>query len=309
VDLYFPCQIMKKIRAICELMRLEHGVMLALAIFIGSIISLQASDGLSLEGFPFDKFFLTFFVALFLEASTFALNDYFDMSIDIANDRIDRPLARGDIDPRVALYIFIVLFPLGIVFSYFVNMTCFIIALITALFAILYDVFLKKIKLLGNFYIAYVMAIPFVFGAAAVQTSDAVLLSLNPSVIIISLIAFLAGSGREIMKDVMDFKGDSKQGVKSFPRYIGINWSKRVASVFYLVAVGLSFIPFLYSSFELYFGNYVYLGIVLLTDALLVFASAQLLFNESIDFPKIRKITLLAIFFGLVSFFLGAFIG
>lgn len=300
---------MKKITAIWELMRLEHGVMLALAIFIGSIISLQASNELSIEGFPLEQFVLVFFVALFLESSTFALNDYFDLSIDKANKRIDRPLARGDIDPSVAVAIFFVFFPLGILCSYFVNMTCFIIAVITGLFAILYDVILKKIKLLGNFYIAYVMAIPFVFGAAAVEPSDAVLLSLNPAVIIISLIAFLAGSGREIMKDVMDFEGDVLQGVRSFPKYIGIRWSKRVASFFYIVAVLLSFLPFLQPAYGVYYQNLVYLGLVFFTNALLVFTSAQLLFNEKIDLPKYRKITLLAIFLGLLSFFLGAFIG
>jgi len=300
---------MRKLKAIWELMRLEHGVMLALAIFIGSIISLQTTSGLSLQDFPLDKFILTFFVALFLEASTFALNDYFDLEIDKQNKRKDRPLARGDIDPKTAILIFCILFPLGIIVSYFVNTTCFVIALITAIFAIIYDAYLKKIKLLGNFYIAYVMAIPFVFGSSAVQQSESIFMMIDSSVIIIALIAFLAGSGREIMKDVMDYDGDRKQGVKSFPRYIGVVWSKRIASFFYLIAVGLSSLPFLQSSFTIYYRNYVYLGIVLLTDIILLYTTIQLLFNQNIDMPKFRKITLLAIFFGLLSFFLGAFIG
>ena len=300
---------MKTVKAIWELMRLEHGVMLAIAIFIGSIISLQTNASLSIQAFPFDKFVLTFFVALFLEASTFALNDYFDLEIDRENKRKDRPLARGDISPKVALIIFSIFFPLGILFSYFVNMTCFIIAIITALFAIVYDVYLKKIKLLGNFYIAYVMAIPFVFGSAAVQLSEGLFILLDPSVVIIALIAFLAGSGREIMKDVMDFDGDRKKGVKSFPRYIGTTWSKRMASFFYLIAVSLSIIPFLNQSYTLYYYNYLYLTIVLLTDIIFIMTSVQLLRDVTIDMAKYRKITLLAIFFGLLSFFLGAFIG
>lgn len=300
---------MKKIIAIWELMRLEHGIMLALAIFIGSIISLQTTANLNLDDFPIYQFILTFFVALFLEASTFALNDYFDLPIDKENKRVDRPLARGDIDPKIAVIIFLVLFPLGILVSYFVNFTCFLIAIITALFAILYDVYLKKIKLLGNFYIAYVMAIPFVFGAAAVQPATPSLIILDPAVIIIALIAFLAGSGREIMKDVMDFAGDTKEGVKSFPKYIGISWSKRIASIFYLAAVVLSFLPFLYSMYTVYYQNFVYLGIVFITDVLFILTSAQLLFNKNIKMANYRKITLIAIFFGLLSFFLGAFIG
>ena len=122
---------MKKIKAIWELLRLEHGVMIAIAILIGSLIALKG------EGFPdFDKFLLTFFTALFLEASTFALNDFYDLEIDKKNRRMDRPLVRGDISPKSALYLFFILFPLGIICSFFVNITCFIIALITALLAI-----------------------------------------------------------------------------------------------------------------------------------------------------------------------------
>ena len=83
---------MKKIKAIWEIMRLEHGVMIAIAILIGSLIALKG------ETFPpIDKFILTFFTALFLEASTFALNDYYDLEIDKKNKRMDRPLVRGDL--------------------------------------------------------------------------------------------------------------------------------------------------------------------------------------------------------------------
>ena len=72
--------------------------MIAIAILIGSLIAART--------FPaFDKFILTFFTALFLEASTFALNDYYDFEIDKKNKRIDRPLVRGDISKNTALYL------------------------------------------------------------------------------------------------------------------------------------------------------------------------------------------------------------
>jgi geranylgeranylglycerol-phosphate geranylgeranyltransferase len=285
-------------------MRLEHGVMLAIAIFIGSIIALEANSLPSA-----DKFILTFFTAMFLEASTFALNDYFDLEIDKKNKREDRPLVRGDLQPKTALYLFFIFFPLGIISSFFVNNTCFIIALVTAIFAIIYDGYLKKIKLLGNFYIAYVMAIPFVFGAAAVQSNMSLFFEIDPAVYIIALIALLAGSGREIMKDVMDFKGDKEEGVKSFPRYIGIKKSNIVSSIFYFLAVCLSFIPFLNSVYGIYYQNYVYLVLVIITDILLLITIGQLLFNDKIVMKKYRKLTLIAIFFGLLAFLIGALIG
>ena len=300
---------MKKIIAIWELMRLEHGFMLALAIIIGSVISLQNSQLFSWNNLQIEKIILTFFTALFLEASTFALNDYYDLEIDIKNKRVDRPLVRGDITKNSALALFFIFFPLGILCSYYVNFTCFIIALITALFAIVYDAYLKKVKLLGNFYIAYVMAIPFVFGAAAVETVQGFHVTINPSVIIVSCIAFLAGSGREIMKDVMDFKGDSVAGVKSFPRYIGIKKSNIIVSFFYLCAIVISFFPFLFPLYQIYHQNFVYLIIVVATDFILANTIYQLLFNDKIDMRRYRKVTLMAIFIGLMAFLLGAFIG
>jgi len=282
-------------------MRLEHGVMIAIAILIGSLIAAKT--------FPaFDKFILTFFTALFLEASTFALNDYYDFEIDKKNNRVDRPLVRGDISKNTAIYLFIILFPIGIVCSYFVNITCFIIALVTALFAIFYDVILKKIKLLGNFFIAYTMAIPFIFGAASVLTETSFEIDLSPAIFIIALIAFLTGAGREIMKDVMDFEGDKEGGVKSFPRYIGIRKSNMISAFFYLIAIILSFLPFFISYYDVYYHNYYYLLIVSLTDIMLLSTSLQLIFKKQINMGFYRKFTLVAIFFGLIAFLVGAFV-
>jgi len=297
---------MKTLKAIWELMRLEHGVMLFIAILIGSLIALK---GEALP--PLDKFILTFFTAMFLEASTFALNDYYDLEIDKRNKRIDRPLVRGDLSPKTALYLFYVLFPLGIICSFFVNPMCFIIALITALFAILYDTSLKKIKLLGNFFIAYVMAIPFIFGGAAVIEGDALSFEIHPAIYIVALIAFLAGSGREIMKDVMDFKGDKEKGVKSFPKYIGVRKSNIIAAFFYILAVVLSFIPFFMSRYDIYYLNYFYFYLVLITDIMLLSISVQLIFKKEIEQLRMklfRKITLIAIFIGLLAFLVGALV-
>ena len=288
---------MKKIKAIWELMRLEHGVMIFLGILIGSLIALKG------DGFPeIDKFILTFFTALFLEASTFALNDYYDLEIDKKNKRLDRPLVRGDLSPKSALFLFYIFFPLGIISSYFVNLACFIIALITALLAILYDAKMKKIKLVGNFYIAYVMAIPFIFGGAAVIKVNVLLFEIDPAIYIIAFIAFLTGSGREIMKDVMDFEGDKEKGVKSFPKYIGARKSNIIAALFYLIAIVLSFLPLFMKQFEIYYLNYYYLTLVLITDTMLLSTAIHLIIKKKPYLKLYRKFTLLAIFFGLLAF-------
>lgn len=294
---------MKKLKAVWELMRLEHGVMIFLAIVIGSLIALNGELAL-----PWDKVILIFFTALFLEASTFALNDYFDLDIDKKNKRIDRPLVRGDLLPKTALYLFFIFFPLGIICSYFVNLACFIIALITALFAVLYDAHMKKVKLIGNFYIAYVMAIPFVFGGAAVIEGNTLFFEVHPAIYIVALIAFLAGSGREIMKDVQDFEGDKEKGVKSFPKYIGKRKSNILAALFYIVAIALSFLPFMMAEYGNYYLNYYYLLPIMLTDTMLLSTSFQLIFKKKPHLKVYRKFSLVAIFIGLVAFLVGALI-
>ena len=299
---------MKKVKAIWELMRLGHGVMLFIAILIGSLISQTTLfNNLNL---PLLNIFLTFFTALFLEASTFALNDYYDLEIDRINKRTDRPLVRGDLSPKTALNIFYLLFPLGLLCSYFVNMTCFLIALITALISVLYDAKMKKIKLIGNFYIAYIMSIPFVFGGATVLGNNGFSLeAINPIIYIIALIAFLAGAGREIMKDVMDFEGDKRQGVKSFPRYIGIRASNGIAAIFYLCAIALSFLPFFLVDFGVYYQNIIYFILIFITDTMLLSTCLQLIFKKQPNMKFHRKYTLVAIFIGLLAFLVGAFIG
>ncbi|DAC72440.1 MAG TPA: prenyltransferase [Thermoplasmata archaeon] len=299
---------MGKFKAIWQLMRLEHGIMLFIAIVIGSVIAQKTLSGNT--NLPLLNVFLTFFTALFLEASTFALNDYYDLEIDRINKRTDRPLIRGDISPKTALYFFYLLFPLGLLCSFFVNMTCFIIALITALISVLYDVKLKKIKLVGNFYIAYIMAIPFIFGGAAVLGNNAFSLgTINPVIYIIALIAFLTGAGREIMKDVMDFEGDKTMGVKSFPRYIGIRGANGIAAVFYICAIALSFLPFFLRDFGLYYQNITYFILVFITDTMLLSTSLQLVMKKKPNMRFHRKYTLVAIFIGLLAFLVGAFIG
>ena len=299
---------MSKLKAIWQLMRLEHGVMLFLAIVIGSLISQKTLYGN--YDLPLLNVILTFFTALFLEASTFALNDYYDLEIDRVNKRTDRPLVRGDLSPRSALIIFYVLFPLGLICSFFVNGTCFVIALITALISVFYDMKMKKIKLVGNFYIAYIMSIPFIFGGVSVLHNTFFSFeAINPVIYVLALVAFLAGAGREIMKDIQDFEGDMGRGVLSFPKYIGTRASAGVAAVFYLWAIALSFLPFSFSVYNQFYTNMYYLGVVLVCDSMLLSITFQLVMKRKPPMKFLRKFSLIALFLGLLAFLVGVFTG
>ena len=92
-------------------------------------------------------------------------------------------------------------------------------------------------------------------------------------------------------------------------RNIGIRKSNIVAACFYLVAIVFSLIPFFMSRYDMYYHNYYYLAVVLITDIMLIVTSLQLLFKKDIDMKIHRKFTLIAIFVGLIAFLLGAFVG
>ena len=277
-----------KIKAFVDLTRVDHGIMLCIAILIGALIAGGIPDT--------EKYIFAFLTALFLEMGTFALNDYFDYEVDKKNNRIDRPLVRGDLKPSTAMATYLIFSPLGVISSIMVNETCFYIALINLIIATLYDVKLKEIKVIGNFYIAFVMAIPFVFGAVAVEKE-------MPSIVyFFAFLAFLSGAGREIIKDVMDFEGDRLRRTKSFPHYLGVEKSNVIASGIIMLAVILSFIPFIFNMDSRYYGNILFLSFLLLSNSLFIYSIFLILQNDE----RARKYTIIAMFIALVAFLSGS---
>ncbi|MCD6330787.1 MAG: UbiA family prenyltransferase [Thermoplasmata archaeon] len=271
-----------KVKAFYDLTRLDHGIMFGIAVIIGAILGGATS---------LQKCILGFLTALFMEVGTFSLNDYFDYEVDLKNKRMDRPLVRGDLKKGDALIIAGIAIPIGVATALFINKICFFIALINALLAILYDAKLKEIKIIGNFYIAFTMAIPFIFGSAIGQ--------IKTIVYFFSFLAFFAGAGREILKDVMDFEGDKIRKTKSFPFYLGIKKANLLASFFILIAMVASVIPFFFNIDERYYNNPVFL-IPLLVSLSIFSYSIFLLFKYKNELA--RKTTLVAMLFGLIAF-------
>ncbi|RZN38378.1 MAG: prenyltransferase [Methanophagales archaeon ANME-1-THS] len=303
---------MKKLKAIGELTRLEHGVMYGFGVIIGIIVA--GGDfyarvpifGVSLV-VPSRIALLGFFVALFIQAGAFALNDYCDLESDTVNRRMDRPLVRGELKKEEALLIAILATALGICSASFLNPLLFSLALLSAALGILYDLKLKEFLAVSNVYIALTMAIPFIFGGLIVDPRG-----LNVALVILASIAFLAGLGREVMKDIADMNGDALRNVRSVARVYGAESAKRVVVSSYALAVILSFLPF-FAATTPYFLNPVYLLPVIAADLLFLRTCVELkpfrkrvAHEGDIDYHGMRKETLIAIGIGLVAFISGA---
>ncbi len=283
---------MRSIKAVWDLLRLEHGFMYALGVVVGIVVS----SGLD---FNFKHAFLGILTAVFCQASAFALNDYFDYEVDLANKRFDRPLVRGDLSRSSALLIGLILAPLGFLSAYAISLNAFLLAFVITTLGYLYNLKLKEFGLIGNLYIAFSMCAPFIFGSVVATNSIA------PQIVILSIIAFLSGVAREVMKGIEDVEGDAIRNVKTVARVKGVEFASKLSASLFLIAVALSFFPFLY--LQGYRFDMKYMVPVIVTDAILVKISLELLRkHEPEDIRRFRKQTLFALLFGLIGFLFGA---
>ncbi|MCW7069649.1 MAG: UbiA family prenyltransferase [Methanophagales archaeon] len=284
---------MTEVRAIWELTRGEHGLMYGAGVLIGILVG-GGNFGITAV--------LGFFTAFFIQAGTFALNDYCDLETDIANHRLDRPLVRGALTKELAFGIACIATALGILSSVVLTMlhgglTLFLVALLLAALGILYDIKIKELFAVGNLYIAFTMAVPFIYGGLIAG-------DIGEGLLILSFIALLAGLGREVMKDIADIEGDEIRDVRSIARVYGIEEAKKVVTASSLLAVGLSVVPFFLPSTP-YYLNPIFIILVSGTD--IIFAhTINELWKQHVNYEQLRKETLIAIAIGLLAFICGA---
>jgi geranylgeranylglycerol-phosphate geranylgeranyltransferase len=278
------------IKAVWQLLRLEHGIMYGIAVIAGMVIS-------SATNFDAEKAFFGFLTALFLQASAFALNDYFDYEVDIANRRLDRPLVRGELKKEHALFFAIILAPAGLISALKISYDAFLFAFFITAMGYAYDVKLKEFGVAGNVYIAASMAAPFLFGGVVAGL-------VGLPVVVLSAIAFVSGLAREIMKGIEDVEGDALRNVRTVARVKSISFASRISAVLFLTSVALSLLPLTLSEFM----DLKYIIPVAITDAMLISISRKLISGVSKEeIGKLRKDTLKAMFIGLIAFTGGAF--
>ncbi|MHC1595965.1 MAG: UbiA family prenyltransferase, partial [Candidatus Syntropharchaeales archaeon] len=276
--------------------RAEHGIMYALAVVVGA----------ALVGVEITDLRIIFFgcvTAILLEAGTFALNDYYDYEVDKKNNRLDRPLVTGEITLHEVLIISASLIAFGMFFALFLTLPCTILAYLSAILGIIYDIRLKETGIGGNVYISLTMAVPFIFGGLLVKPEV-----IDPILIILASIAFFIGFGREVMKGIVDIEGDAIRDVSTIARKWGILRAKQVSTGLYLLGVSISPLPFILNLNTSYYMNLAYLIPLLVTDLILVYVGFRLIAADSVGVNRLRSLTLIALLFGLVAFLTGAII-
>ncbi len=270
-----------------DLARFDHGILVVIAILVGEIITLKSFP-------PFYLFLKAGLTGLFIQAASFMIGDYFDRKTDMLNKRYDRPLARGTVNEKTAVLLSLLFFAVGLTLAYSINFPAFLIASVFALIGFSYGFYFKNTPLLGNFFTAASMAVPFIFGGIVHG-------KIPSSVIVLSAMAFLAGTGRELIKGVQDYEGDKLTGRKTFAIVFGKTKAVCLAVPFVLSAVILSFYPFF--AIKEFLMDYVYLSFIVITDLLWVYAVVKAVRLSNLE--SVRRITMLGQFTALLGFLLG----
>jgi len=204
-----------------------------------------------------------------------AINDYFDHKIDAIN-KPERPIPSGRIALKTALIYSVSLFAISSIMAFIIGIIPGIIVLLSAVLMYLYASKLKTSCLIGNFSIAFLTGLCFVFGGVVL---NAVELS-----IILGVYAFLMTMAREIVKDMEDVEGDSIEGASTFPIKYGMKKSSILAATFMLIASLTSPILYFIGIF-----NIIFLVVMLFAIYLFVSCAGSILRDQSVE--NTRKIS------------------
>jgi geranylgeranylglycerol-phosphate geranylgeranyltransferase len=281
---------MSKVGGYLRLMRPVNCLMMGIAVIVGATLASPHDLGISWLNLVYG--FVTGFA---LTGASMAINDYYDREIDAVNEP-NRPIPSGLIKPREALAFAVIITAIGFTAACLANILCFAVAIFAWVIFTTYTTIGKRSGLPGNFLVSTCVAVPFIYGSAAIVNK----VELN--VLIFASMAFLSNTGREITKGIADIKGDEMQNVKTLAVRYGQKNAAIVATIFYLLAVLLSPIPWLLKLVSFWFVPF-----VAMTDFGLVASSFLLLEDYSRENArKVKNIVLLWFVIGLLAFVAGA---
>jgi 4-hydroxybenzoate polyprenyltransferase len=271
-----------------EIMRPVNSVMLGVAIIIGAFIT----GGTQILG-DWVSLVYAFLTGFTMSGAAMAINDYYDREIDAINEP-HRAIPSGRISPRSAVVFTGFLSVIGLASSYMVSLEALLIAVFAWIVMMTYSMWGKKTGFLGNLMVSASVALPFMYGGVMTGSLAA---SLS-----FSGIAFLANTGREITKGIVDVDGDREAGVRTIAVTSGEKNAAIIASLFFLSAVLVSIYP-IYSQLV----SFWYIPFVAITDLGLIYSSYQVTRDPTRETSRQVKTRILYLMLvGLIGFAAGS---
>ena len=270
-----------------RLIRPLNCLMMGFAVIVGASIVSALDFSINL--------LLGFITSFTLTGASMAINDYYDREIDAINEP-NRPIPSGAVSPKEALSFALVLSLVGFMAALMTNTSCLIVAVIAWLIFVTYTTKGKRTGLPGNFLVSTCVVIPFIYGGFVVE-------NLELPVILFAVIAFLSNTGREVAKGIVDVEGDKSQNIRTIAVLYGEKTAAIVTSIFFVLAVSLSPLPWLWRLVSDWF-----LPLVILTDVGLIVSSISLLRDYSRkNARRVKNLSLVWLTTGLLAFIAGTF--
>lgn len=224
--------------------------------------------------------------AALITAGGNALNDL----CGITEDRINkphRPLPSGHLSPSIARIEMGIFLFAGILLAISLPTPAIAIALTAIASLIFYNIYLKRVPLIGNLAISALGGLAFLYGGAAVENISAPYL--------IAGFAFLFHLGRELLKDLEDSAGDRLLSGGTVP----ISWGKNSARI---LITGIFTILIIATPLPALLGIYslIYLSLIILLNFLLIFILIRLWQNNALGY--LNKLLKAGMLLGLAAF-------
>lgn len=240
----------------------------------------------------------TLAVLLAFAGASNALNDWFDYPIDRIN-RPHRPLASGALPRRAGLIIAVFLFAMGTLAALSLPQEARRIALWIALpLLVLYTPVFKPLPLAGNFVVAGILGLAFLFAGAVFGRLDLMWppfgLALGFNVL------------RELIKDIEDVAGDQAGNVVTFPVKYGVAAAVRLALALTLALMMGVLLPYILGVYGAIYLTALVVGV----ELPLLYAFAYLYKHpDPGGCAWVAKVLKIDIFFGLLAIYLSRFDG
>jgi len=231
---------MRKIKSLISLIRpftLLAPIIVSVCIMLASFVYNQTVEDSS------TVFLMSILPASFSLAVLNAASNTLNQVTDVETDKISkpyRPIPRGDISPRVALFVSIILYILSFALSLFVNLVFFVFVLLIAFFTITYSIppRLKDRLFLNQLWVGVPRGLLGILASWSVFGNP-----LSSLPLIMGFIAMLFLIGGSITKDLVDCDADKKTGTQTLVNTYGVN--KAVLMVFPFMFFPFLFIPIL----------------------------------------------------------------
>lgn len=226
---------MKKLSSIIQIIRPLNVLITFFTIVVSGVISTKGS-----------YLWLNISLASLSGAIAASAGNIVNDIIDIEIDRINRPkraLPSGKLSLKEAWFLYGFFNLAGLALSLFINPPAVIIYILSAAVIFLYSYRLKGIPLAGNFVVGVLTALAFIFGGVAVDNWE---LTLIPA-----FFAFLVNFIREIIKDMEDVEGDSRNNIVTFPQKYGFDKCIRLISFLTIFLMLFTLVPFLLNIYRI----------------------------------------------------------